>query len=130
VLDEVPDAPWKGPIFWGWAASGIPIQSIGTFYSHLCTSGRTDRDAVWVIGSDGPRESCVRWGSTGAKGRCHGASDSGFLLGLIVALQIGFVFVFVFFWLSMGYNFRCMIASDTLFDSRGGFSGSSYPTET
>jgi len=30
------------------------------------------------------------------------------------------------FCLSMGYNFGCMIASDTLFDSRGGFSGSSY----
>jgi len=27
------------------------------------------------------------------------------------------------FWLSMGYNFGCMIASDTLFDSRDGFSG-------
>ena len=23
------------------------------------------------------------------------------------------------FWLSMGYNFSCMIASNTLFDSRG-----------
>ena len=34
------------------------------------------------------------------------------------------------FWLSMGYNFGCMIASDALFDSRGGFSGSSYPMET
>ena len=30
------------------------------------------------------------------------------------------------FCLSMGYNFGCMIASDTLFDSRGGFSGSGY----
>jgi len=30
------------------------------------------------------------------------------------------------FYLSMGYNFGCMIASDTLFDSRGGFSGLSY----
>jgi len=29
------------------------------------------------------------------------------------------------FWLSMGYNFGCMTASDTLFDSRGGFLGSS-----
>ena len=29
------------------------------------------------------------------------------------------------FWLSMGYNLGCMIASDILFDSRGGFSGSS-----
>jgi len=25
------------------------------------------------------------------------------------------------FWLLMGYNFGCMIASDTLFDFRGGF---------
>ena len=29
--------------------------------------------------------------------------------------------------LFVGYNFGCMIASDTLFDCRGGFSGSSYP---
>jgi len=34
------------------------------------------------------------------------------------------------FWLSMSYNFSCMIASDMLFDSRGGFSGSSYPMKT
>jgi len=34
------------------------------------------------------------------------------------------------FWLSVGYNFGCMIASDMLFDSRGGFSGSSYPVKT
>jgi len=34
------------------------------------------------------------------------------------------------FWLSMGYNFGCMIASDTLFDSRDGFSRSSYPMKT
>jgi len=27
----------------------------------------------------------------------------------------------------VGYYFGCMIASNTLFDSRGGFSGSSYP---
>jgi len=27
------------------------------------------------------------------------------------------------FCLSMGYNFSCMIVSDTLLDSRGGFSG-------
>jgi len=31
------------------------------------------------------------------------------------------------FWLSIGYNFGCMIASYTLFDSRGGFLGSSCP---
>ena len=32
--------------------------------------------------------------------------------------------------LSMGYNFGCMIATDMLFDSRGGFSGPSYPITT
>jgi len=30
----------------------------------------------------------------------------------------------------VGYNFGSMIASDTLFDSKGGFSGSSYPMKT
>jgi len=29
-----------------------------------------------------------------------------------------------------GYNFGCIIAIDTLFDSRGGFSGSRYPMKT
>jgi len=30
----------------------------------------------------------------------------------------------------VGYNFGCMAASDTLFDSVGGFSGSRYPMNT
>jgi len=30
----------------------------------------------------------------------------------------------------VSYNFGCMIARDTLFDSWGGFSGSSYPMKT
>ena len=30
----------------------------------------------------------------------------------------------------VSYNFGCMIASDTQFDSRGWFSGSSYPMKT
>jgi len=30
----------------------------------------------------------------------------------------------------VGYNFGCMIASGTLFDSRGSFSRSSYPMKT
>jgi len=34
------------------------------------------------------------------------------------------------FWLSMGSRFGCMTARDTLFDTRGGFSGSSYPMKT
>jgi len=34
------------------------------------------------------------------------------------------------FWLSMAYNYGCVIASDMVFDSRGGFSWSSYPMKT
>jgi len=34
------------------------------------------------------------------------------------------------FWLSMGYNFGCVVASGTIFDLMGGFSGSSYPMKT
>jgi len=33
-------------------------------------------------------------------------------------------------WLSMGYNYGCVIASDTLFDSGGWVFGSSYPMKT
>ena len=38
-------------------------------------------------------------------------------------LQLRDVAMATTFWLSMGYNFSCMKASDMLFDSRGGFSG-------
>ena len=36
----------------------------------------------------------------------------------------------IIFWLSMGYNFGCVIASDTMFDSRCGFLGSGYLMNT
>ena len=45
-------------------------------------------------------------------------------------LHLRYVATAITFWLSMGYNFGCMIASNTLFDSRGGFSGSSYAMKT
>jgi len=45
-------------------------------------------------------------------------------------LQLRDVAMATTFWLSMGYSFSCMIASDTLFDSTGGFSGTSYPMKT
>jgi len=45
-------------------------------------------------------------------------------------LQLRDVAVATTFWLSMGYNFSCVTASDTLVDSRGGFSGTSYPMKT
>ena len=34
------------------------------------------------------------------------------------------------FWISLGYNFCCIIASDTLFDSGVGFLGSNNPMKT
>ena len=45
-------------------------------------------------------------------------------------LQLRDVAMATTFWLSTGYNFSCMTASDTLFDSRGGFSGKTYPLKT
>jgi len=45
-------------------------------------------------------------------------------------LQLRDVAMATTFWLLMGYNFSCMTASGTLFDSRGGFSGTSYPMKT
>ena len=42
-------------------------------------------------------------------------------------LQLRDVAMATTFWLPISYNFGCVTASDTLFNSRGGFSGSSYP---
>jgi len=37
--------------------------------SEPCKNGSSDRDAVWVEDSGGPKELCVRWGSTFQMGR-------------------------------------------------------------
>ena len=42
-------------------------------------------------------------------------------------LQLRNIAMATTFWLLMGYNFGCVIVSSTMFDSRGGFSGSKYP---
>ena len=49
---------------------------------------------------------------------------------IVDTMQLRDVAMATTFWLSMGYNFSCMTASDTLFDSKGGFSGTSYPMKT
>jgi len=67
---------------------------------------RSDRDAVWVMESDGGPE---------------------VLRDVAMVTNFGTQFALTGF---VGYNFCCMIASDTLFDSRGGFSGSGYPMKT
>jgi len=56
-------------------------------------------------------------GGPGAEGCCHGN-------------QFWNAICYNWLWRLMGYNFGCMIASDTKFDSGGGFSRSSYPMET
>jgi len=66
------------------------------------------------VGSDGPKESCIKWGPA-------------VLRDVALATNYGTQFAITGF---VGYTFGSMIASDTLFDSRGGFSGSSYPTKT
>ena len=52
------------------------------------------------------------------------------LRDVAMATNIGTQYAITWLWRLMGYNFGCMIASDTQFDSRGGFSGSSYPMKT
>jgi len=60
VLDGVQIPPREGIILRG--QRGVLLWSIGTLCGHLCKNGWTDRDAVLVMGSDGPKESRVRWG--------------------------------------------------------------------
>ena len=49
------------------------------------------------------------------------------LRDVAMATNFGTQFAIIGF---VGYNCGCIIASDTLFDSRGGFSGSNYPMKT
>ena len=63
------------------------------------------------------RRNRVGWGSIGAEGRCHGNRFCDAIC-------------FNWLWHLMDHNFGCMIATDTQFDSRGGFLGSSYPMKT
>ena len=48
------------------------------------------------------------------------------LRDVAMATNFGTQFAIIGF---MGYKFACMIVSDTLSDSRDGFSGSSYPMQ-
>jgi len=49
------------------------------------------------------------------------------LRDVVMATNFVTQFVIVGF---VGYNFGCTIASDTQFDTRSGFLGSSYPVKT
>jgi len=49
------------------------------------------------------------------------------LRDVAMATNSGMQFAIIGF---VGYNFRCIIVSDTMFDSRDGFSELSYPMKT
>jgi len=85
---------------------GHPIVKYrDTLWSSL-QNGRSNRDTVWDnVGSDG----------------------SEVLRDIPMATNCRTQFRITGF---LGYNSRYMIASDMLFDSRSGFSGSSYPMKT
>ena len=46
--------------------------SVGLSVCHIsepCKNGYTDRDAIWVEDSGGPKEPCIRWGPDSSMGR-------------------------------------------------------------
>jgi len=65
VLDGSPDLPMPMRRGKFWGENGRPIVKFRhTLRSgHLCKDGWTARDGSWVVGSDSPKESWVRWGS-------------------------------------------------------------------
>ena len=105
ALDGRPDHPMER----GKGASHCKAQGHSVL---ICAKTPSQMQIRLWAGID--RRNCVRWESSGAEGRCHGNQ---------------FWDTICYNWL-FGYNFGCIIASDTLFDSRGGFSGWSYPMKT
>ena len=82
---------------------GVPLLSLGTLCGHLCKNGSTNRDAVWFVGSDAPLPG-------------NHVLDGGPQVLRDVAMAASF-------WLSIGYNFGCMIASHTLFGTKVAITG-------
>jgi len=75
----------------------------------------------WLCVDDSDQAIGYEGGLSGRPTECRYIADN---------LQLRDVAMATTFWLSMGYYFGCMIASNTLFDSRAGFSWSSYPMNT
>jgi len=96
------------------------LCQILTDFQNFCTAGKRMKFAIKLYYTSHLtlgmllHKWFVRWGSSSAEGRCHGNQ----------------------FWDAicynrlLDYNFGCMIASDMLFDSWGGFLGSNCPMKT
>jgi len=112
VLDGGRNPPWEEAILRGKGASHYKI--LGHF-AVICAKTAEPIEMLfwgcglgWVVGI---------------------VLDGGPAVLRDIAMATNFVMQFAITGF-VGYNFRCMIASDTLVDSRGGFSGSSYPMKT
>jgi len=106
--------PWEGAILRG---KGCPIIK----YSDTLRSSvqkRLNRSRC-----------CLRYGLGWPQGIVLDGSAQ-VLRDVAITTNFGTQSAITVFWLYVGYNFACMIASNKLFDSRGGFSGSSYPMKT
>ena len=94
--------------------NGRPIvktaETIGIPFGLWAWIGRRNHVLQYVDAAYSYRPSSVVCWSVCAEGRCHGN-------------QFWDAIWYYWIWRLMGYNFGCMIASDTQFDSRGGFSG-------
>ena len=53
-------ARYKGAVLGENTCQGMPDDTLPC----AVKNGRTNRDAVWVVDSDGPNESCVTWECT------------------------------------------------------------------
>jgi len=51
---------WKGQLC---GRKGQPTVKYRTLCSHLSKNSWTDSDTIWIVGSDWPKESWIRWGS-------------------------------------------------------------------
>jgi len=103
-LDGRPDPPWQGQFLGRASHCKVQGHSAVIFAKTAKLIDMPFGLWAWM----GHSNHVVDGGSKGADGRCRGNQ---------------FWDAVCYNWLSVGYNFGCMIASDTLFDSRAGFSG-------
>ena len=104
-------SPWEGTIF------GRKVRPIVKYRDFLRSSVQKAEPIEMVFGL---------WARMGRRDQ---ALDGGpeMLRDIAMATNFGTQFAITGF---VGCNFGCMIASDTLFNSRGGFSVSSYVVKT
>jgi len=71
VLHGVQISPWEGAIL----GERVPHCKVYAVSAVRCAETAEPIDllfGLWSVDSNGPKESCVRWGSSRAEGRCHG----------------------------------------------------------